>query len=66
MPFFAYISLNAPHGPQIAPEKYKKRFLDMGADQGGSARYGSIENIDDNFGLLTQKLDEWSVWENTF
>ena len=27
-PFFAYLSLNAPHGPLIAPDQYKKRFLD--------------------------------------
>ena len=24
-----------------------------------------IENIDDNFGLLMQKLDEWKLWDNT-
>ena len=27
-PFFAYISTNAPHGPFIAPDSYKKRYLD--------------------------------------
>ena len=31
-PYFTYISLNAPHAPLIAPEKYKKRFLDLGYD----------------------------------
>ncbi len=29
-PFFAYISTNAPHGPMIAPAKYKTRFADLG------------------------------------
>lgn len=24
-----------------------------------------IENIDDNFGLLMEKLDEWNAWDNT-
>ena len=24
-----------------------------------------IENIDDNFGMLMQKLDEWKLWEDT-
>ncbi|MDG2213088.1 MAG: sulfatase-like hydrolase/transferase, partial [Verrucomicrobiota bacterium] len=42
-PFFTYLSLNAPHGPLIAPEKYKKRFLDAGYDKSTAARYGMIE-----------------------
>lgn len=64
-PFFAYITPNAPHGPMIAPEKYKKRFLDDGWDANTAGRYGMIENIDDNFGLLMKKLDEWNAWDNT-
>ena len=28
-PFFAYIATNAPHGPFLAPDMYKKRFLEM-------------------------------------
>lgn len=64
-PYFAYIALNAPHGPMIAPEKYKKRFYDDGYDEMTAARYGMIENIDDNFGLLIRKLNEWNARENT-
>ncbi len=64
-PFFAYVSTNAPHGPMLAPEKYKKRFADLGWDAGTQGRYGMIENIDDNFGVLMQKLDEWKLWDNT-
>ena len=64
-PFFAYITLNAPHGPMIAPESYKKRFAEMGWDRNVQGRYGMIENIDDNFGLLMQKLDEWQLWDDT-
>ena len=64
-PYFAYISLNAPHGPMIAPEKYKKRFLDDGYDEKTAARYGMVENIDDNIGLLMDKLREWKALENT-
>lgn len=64
-PYFAYISLNAPHGPLIAPEKYKQRFLDMGWDANTAGRYGMIENIDDNFGLMMTKLAEWNALENT-
>jgi len=64
-PFFAYIPTNAPHGPMVAPEKYTKRFTDLGWDDSTAGRYGMIENIDDNFGLLMHKLDEWNAWDNT-
>ena len=64
-PFFAYIAPNAPHGPMIAPEKYTRRWLDDGWDAGTAGRYGMIENIDDNVGLMMKKLDEWKAWDNT-
>ncbi|MCP5535510.1 MAG: arylsulfatase [Akkermansiaceae bacterium] len=63
--YFAYISLNAPHAPMNAPERNKKRFLDLGYDKGTAGRYGMIENIDENFGLLMDKLTEWNALENT-
>ncbi|MDC1466037.1 arylsulfatase [Polaribacter sp.] len=64
-PYFAYVSLNAPHAPLVAPEKYKKRFLELGYDKGTAGRYGMIENIDDNFGAMMQKLESWNALENT-
>jgi arylsulfatase len=64
-PYFAYIALNAPHGPFLAPESYKKRFLDAGYNQDTAGRYGMIENIDDNFGVLIEKLREWDALDNT-
>lgn len=64
-PYFAYISLNAPHGPYYAPDKYKKQFLDDGYDAKTAGRYGMIENIDDNFGRLLSKLEEWKALDNT-
>lgn len=64
-PYFAYISLNAPHGPHVAPAEYKKRFLDAGYDRKTAARYGMIENIDDNFGHMMSLLEEWGALENT-
>jgi hypothetical protein len=60
-PFFAYITPNAPHGPMLAPEKNKQRFLDLGYDKNTAGRYGMIENIDENMGLLVQKMDEWNA-----
>jgi len=63
-PYFAYISLNAPHGPMIAPEKYKQRFLEQGYDQKTAARYGMIENIDDNMGMMMARLEEWNALDD--
>ena len=37
----------------------------MGYDDGTAGRYGMIENIDDNFGQLMNKLVEWDALENT-
>ncbi len=64
-PFFTYITTNAPHGPMIAPDKYKKRFKDLGWDSNLQGRYGMIENIDDNMGMLMKKMDQWNLWEDT-
>ncbi|OHX63808.1 arylsulfatase [Flammeovirga pacifica] len=64
-PYFCYLALNAPHGPFIAPEKYKKRFIEEGYDDKTAGRYGMIENIDDNFGVLMEKLNDWNALENT-
>ena len=64
-PYFSYIALNAPHAPLVAPEKYTKRFLDLGYDKGTAGRYGMIENIDDNVGLLIKTLEQWNALENT-
>ncbi|MEZ6047411.1 MAG: arylsulfatase [Planctomycetaceae bacterium] len=64
-PFFAYIATNAPHGPFLAPESAKKRFLEMGFSEETAGFYGMIENIDANVGRLIEKLDEWELRENT-
>ncbi len=62
-PFLAYISLNAPHGPLHAPQKY----MDMYADQpdGTAAFFGMITNIDDNLGKTRKLLTELGIHENT-
>lgn len=64
-PYFAYISLNAPHGPMYAPDEYKEHFLNEGYDEDTAARYGMIENIDDNFGHLMSLLKNWNALDNT-
>ena len=64
-PFFAYITTNAPHGPFIAPEKYKRPFLDQGLSEKLAGFYGMIVNIDDNVRLLMDKLGGWGLEEDT-
>lgn len=64
-PFFAYIVTNAPHGPYLAPEADKQRFLEMGFAPPQAGFYGMIENIDANVGRLLGKLQEWGLQENT-
>jgi len=63
--FFAYIPTNAAHGPFTAPDKYLPYYLKHTKDKKRAAFYGMIENIDDNFGLLLRKLEEWGLAENT-
>lgn len=64
-PFFVYIAPNAPHGPMIAPQKYAQRFVEMGYDSDTAGRYGMIENIDDNIGLMLGRLQAWNALQNT-
>jgi arylsulfatase len=64
-PFFAYITTNAPHGPFIAPPKNEKRFTDLGFEAKTAGFYGMIENIDENVGLMLEKLEEWDLMKDT-
>ncbi len=64
-PFFAYLSLNAPHGPFVAPPEYMKRFTDLGFERTPAGFYGMIEHIDDCMGEFFEKLEEWKLLDNT-
>ena len=63
-PFFAYITPNAPHAPLQCSEEYSKRYSGK-VDTNTAKFYGMIENIDDNFGKLLSKLDEWGIARDT-
>ncbi len=63
-PFFAYISTNAPHSPLIAKPKDIQRMKDRGVER-PNLRLAMIENIDDNFGRMMNKLEQWYMLENT-
>lgn len=65
-PFFCYISLNAPHTPLNLPEEYYSQYKDMDELSEAVQRfYGMITNIDDNFKLLENKLNQLNLTDNT-
>jgi arylsulfatase len=65
-PFFAYIPLNAAHGPHVLPREYYEHYLGKPQVSEEMARFfGMIENVDKNFGVLLQKLKQWQIEENT-
>ena len=64
-PFFCYLSTNAPHSPFNVPEKYLDIYGDADLLPHQQRFYGMISNIDENFGILLDKLEEWELEENT-
>lgn len=63
-PFLAYISTNAPHGPQHAPEEFAKPYVDEHGVRLGHF-FGMIANIDYNVGKLRDFLKQEGLYENT-
>ncbi|TWT79285.1 Arylsulfatase precursor [Planctomycetes bacterium CA13] len=63
-PFFAYISTNAAHSPYRVDPKYSDLFKDK-CDKKPAAFLGMIVNIDENMGLLMEKMDQWNLTDNT-
>ncbi|TLP71929.1 arylsulfatase [Maribacter sp. ACAM166] len=65
-PFFCYISTNAPHGPLNLPKEYLDMYKNVkGLEEQYQRFYGMITNIDDNFKLLQNKLDDLKIADNT-
>jgi arylsulfatase len=65
-PFFAYITLNAAHGPHVVPEEYYKQYVGKAGVSEETAKFlGMIENVDTNFGKLLAKLKDWGLADNT-
>jgi arylsulfatase A-like enzyme len=63
-PFFCYLATNAPHGPFRVAKNYSQMY-DTIPEIVNPSFYGMITNIDDNLGVLVQKLEEWGLKENT-
>lgn len=64
-PYFAYIALNAPHGPYRAPESYIQPYLRKGLNRTMASFYGMITNIDDQVGQLREHLRQKGQLDNT-
>ena len=65
-PFFAYIPLNAAHGPHVLPQEYYEHYLGReGVSEDTAKFFGMIENIDTNFGTLLKQIDDWGIADNT-
>jgi arylsulfatase A-like enzyme len=62
-PFFAYISLNAPHGPLHCPQKYMDLYKDQKPNV--AAFFGMISNIDTNVGATRKLIADLGISDNT-
>jgi arylsulfatase len=63
-PFYLQITTNAPHAPYIVPQKYSAPYEGKVPEQVANF-YGMITNIDENVGVLREKLREWKIDDNT-
>ena len=74
IPFFCYLSTNAPHGPLIPPatgdEYYRTALQEAGLKKPKQIDrvapfYAMVENIDTNMGRLLRTIDSLGLAENT-
>lgn len=64
-PWFAYLALNAPHGPLQVDPASASALAARGATGDLSALYAMVENIDTNVGRLLDALDETGLRDDT-
>ncbi len=64
-PFFCYIPTNAPHSPHLVDPAYSDPYLPLTPHEERAKYFGMVTRIDENVGLLRQKLAEWGLAENT-
>ena len=63
-PFFAYISLNAPHKPLYCPLKYSEPY-ENDPRVSFPEFYGMVTNVDDNMAKLMELLETQGIADNT-
>ncbi len=64
-PFFAYIPTNAPHGPLICPDEYRRMYRGLNLPESVEKYFGMVTNIDDNIGHLMSRLNDWGLDRDT-
>jgi arylsulfatase A-like enzyme len=64
-PFFCFIGTNAPHGPYNVEPEYQALYADQAKTDNYARFLGMITNIDENFGILREKLVELGIEDNT-
>jgi arylsulfatase A-like enzyme len=65
-PFFLYLPTNAAHQtrPHV-PERYKNLYKDIDVNDRLKIFWGMITNIDDNLGVMMDRLEHWGLLDNT-
>ncbi len=63
-PYFAFILPSAAQ-PPVCPEEYERFYLRQKVAPELAPFFGMVSNLDDNFGHLLAKLEEWGSEENT-
>ena len=64
-PFFAYIALNAPHGPFLVAPRYSEPYERAGDEKQDAAFKGMIANFDENLGKFLAELENLGLADNT-
>ncbi len=65
-PFFVYLPTNAAHQtrPHV-PERYRALYDDLDVSDRLKIFWGMLTNIDDNLGILLDRLEHWGLMDNT-
>jgi len=65
-PFFLYLPTNAAHQtrPHV-PERYRARYAAVDTTDNLRTYWGMLSNIDDNLGVLLERLEHQNLLENT-
>ena len=65
VPFFCFITTNAPHGPFIVDDSYSRQYDGQVESESRANFYGMITCIDANVGALRRRIDELGLTDNT-
>ncbi len=64
-PWFAFLSLNAPHTPLQIHEQLARKYLDKGLPESQARFYAMIDDLDREVGALLNKLKNKGLSDNT-